>query len=182
MQNGTPNVLEMVEKTLIQIRKGGIFNITVGGNFEGVNIPNLLKSNDLYADFGEEIQKLFDYRKKRSRLHLDDKILTSWNALMIAALSILYRVSRKEEYLWAAVNAQVFLEKDVSRGLCLLASWRKGKASKKGFLDDYAFYTAALTELYHATLNREYPLVNDRTTFYVCRGHICLEPANTLSP
>ena len=197
VQNGTPNVLEMVEKTLIQIRKGGIFDhvgygfsrystdksflvphfekmlydnalliiayasvyvvtknqlyldtaektaqyvlreMTVsGGGFysaqdadsEGVNIPNLLKSNDLYADFGEEIQKLFDYRKKRSRLHLDDKILTSWNALMIAALSILYRVSRKEEYLWAAVNAQVFLEKNVSRGLCLLASWRKGKA------------------------------------------------------
>ncbi|MBD5507842.1 MAG: thioredoxin domain-containing protein [Lachnospiraceae bacterium] len=134
----------------------GIFDITVGGNFEGVNIPNLLKSNDLHADFEEEIQKLYDYRKKRSKLHLDDKILTSWNALMIAALCVLYRVARKEEYLGAAVNAQVFLEKNVSRGLCLFASWREGKASEKGFLDDYAFYTAALMELYHATLNREY--------------------------
>ena len=56
----------------------------------------------------------------------------------------------------AAVNAQVFLEKNVSRGLCLFASWREGKVSEKGFLDDYAYYTAALMELYHATLNREY--------------------------
>lgn len=134
----------------------GIFDITMGGNFEGVNIPNLLKSNDLHADFEEEIQKLYDYRKKRSKLHLDDKILTSWNALMIAALSVLYRVSRKEKYLSAAVNAQVFLEKNVSRGQCLFASWREGKRSEKGFLDDYAFYIAALTELYHATLNKEY--------------------------
>ena len=134
----------------------GIFDVTAGGNFEGVNIPNLLKSNDLHADFEEEMQKLYDYRKKRSKLHLDDKILTSWNALMIAGLSVLYRVSRKEEYLWAAVNAQVFLEKNVSRGPCLFASWREGKRSEKGFLDDYAFYISALLELYHATLNREY--------------------------
>ena len=134
----------------------GIFDITMGGNFEGVNIPNLLKSNDLHADFEEEIQKLYDYRKKRSKLHLDDKILTSWNALMIAALCVLYRVARKEKYLSAAVNAQVFLGKNVSMGLCLFASWREGKVSEKGFLDDYAFYIAALTELYHATLNKEY--------------------------
>ena len=134
----------------------GIFDITMGGNFEGVNIPNLLKSNDLHADFEEEIQKLYDYRKKRSKLHLDDKILTSWNALMIAALCVLYRVARKEEYLGAAVNAQVFLENNVSMDPCLFASWREGKRSEKGFLDDYAFYIAALTELYHATLNKEY--------------------------
>ncbi|MDE6750851.1 MAG: thioredoxin domain-containing protein [Lachnospiraceae bacterium] len=133
-----------------------IFDITLGGNFEGFNIPNLLKSNDLYADFEDEIQKLYDYRKKRFTLHIDDKILTSWNALMIAALSVLYRVSQNKTYLLAAVNAQKFLEEKVSRGLCLFASWREGKASEKGFLDDYAFYIAALTELYNATLDKEY--------------------------
>ncbi|MBD5493977.1 MAG: thioredoxin domain-containing protein [Lachnospiraceae bacterium] len=133
-----------------------IFDITLGGNFEGFNIPNLLKSNDLYADFEDEIQKLYDYRKKRFTLHIDDKILTSWNALMIAALSVLYRVSRNEQYLLAAVNAQKFLEEKVSSGICLFSSWREGKASEKGFLDDYAFYIAALTELYHATLDKEY--------------------------
>lgn len=47
------------------------FDITSNGNFEGVNILNLLKSNDLESDFSEEIHNLYDYRKKRTNLHLD---------------------------------------------------------------------------------------------------------------
>lgn len=134
------------------------FDITADGNFEGANIPNLLKSNDLYADtdFSDEKQKLYDYRKNRSKLHLDDKVLFSWNAMMIAALSVLYRVSRKGEYLQAAVDARRFLEKNLSENLCLYTSWRDKKRSDNGFLDDYAFYAAALTELYHATLDKVY--------------------------
>lgn len=132
------------------------FDITAEGNFEGVNIPNLLKSNALDADFGAEIPKLYDYRKNRSRLHLDDKILISWNSMMIAALSLLYRASRDGKYLQAAVSAQTFLEENLSEGLRLSTSWRDGKASEKGFLDDYGFYVAALTELYHSTLDRAY--------------------------
>ena len=80
----------------------------------------------------------------------------SWNAMMIAALSILYRVSGNEKYLSAAMHAQLFIEQNLSEGLKLYTSWRKGKRSEKGFLDDYAFYTAALTELYHSALNRDY--------------------------
>lgn len=132
------------------------FDITAGGNFEGVNIPNLLKSSDLDSDFSDEMQKLYDYRKKRSRLHLDDKTLLSWNSMMIAALSMLYRVSQNEDYLQAAIDAQGFIEKNLSDNLCLFTSWRDGRRSESGFLDDYAFYVAALTELYHSTLNRNY--------------------------
>ncbi len=132
------------------------FDITAEGNFEGVNIPNLLKSNALDADFGAEIPKLYDYRKNRSRLHLDDKILISWNSMMIAALSLLYRASRNGKYLQSAVSAQTFLEGNLSEGLRLSTSWRDGKASEKGFLDDYGFYVAALMELYHSTLDRAY--------------------------
>ncbi len=132
------------------------FDITAEGNFEGVNIPNLLKSNALDADFGAEIPKLYDYRKNRSRLHLDDKILISWNSMMIAALSLLYRASRDGKYLQSAVSAQTFLEENLSQGLRLSTSWRDGKASEKGFLDDYGFYVAALMELYHSTLDSAY--------------------------
>lgn len=132
------------------------FDITTEGNFEGVNIPNLLKSNALDADFGAEIPKLYDYRKNRSRLHLDDKILISWNSMMIAALSLLYRASRDGKYLQSAVSAQTFLEENLSQGLRLSTSWRDGKASDKGFLDDYGFYVAALMELYHSTLDSAY--------------------------
>lgn len=132
------------------------FDITKEGNFEGVNIPNLLKRDVSEAEFYVELQKLYDYRKNRFKLHLDDKILISWNAIMIAALSILYRVSGDEEYLQAAIDAQAFIERNLSRDLKLYTSWRDGKVSGNSFLDDYAFYAAALMELYHSTLNKEY--------------------------
>lgn len=133
-----------------------VFDITEKGNFEGTNIPNLLKSNDLNHDFDVELHKLYSYRKSRRRLHLDDKVLISWNSMMIAALSVLYRASRNEKYLQAAADAQLFIEKNLSTGLQLHTSWRGGKQSEKSFLDDYAFYIAALTELYHSTLNSGY--------------------------
>ena len=132
------------------------FDITSNGNFEGVNILNLLKSNDLESDFSEEIHKLYDYRKKRTNLHLDDKILLSWNSLMIAALSMFYRVSRNEKYLNAVVNAQKFIEENMCDGVQLFTSWRDGKHSEKSFLDDYAFYIASLIELYNSTLDKIY--------------------------
>lgn len=132
------------------------YDITAGGNFEGVNIPNLLKSNALESDFSEEIKKLYDYRKKRVKLHLDDKILISWNALMITAFSVLYRVSHKEKYLQAAKNAENFIEQNLCDGLQLFTRWRDGKRSEKSFLDDYAFYIASRIELYNSTLDKAY--------------------------
>lgn len=132
------------------------FDITENGNFEGVNIPNLLKSNDLSSDHSEEIQKLYDYRKQRFDLHLDDKILLSWNALMIVGLSMLYRASHNEKYLQSAKTAQNFIEKNLCDNTCLYASCRDAKHSDKAFLDDYAFYTAALIEMYNSTLDMSY--------------------------
>ena len=132
------------------------FDITEHGNFEGVNIPNLLKSGDLDTDFEAEFQKLYEYRKKRTKLHLDDKILLSWNSMMIAAMSMLYRVSHEEKYLRAAENAQCFIEGNISDGERLYTSFRDGKRSDKTFLDDHANYIAALIELYNSTLDRKY--------------------------
>ena len=132
------------------------FDITENGNFEGVNIPNLLKSNDLTTNFSDELKKLYDCRKNRTKLHLDDKILLSWNAMMIAALSMLYRVSHNEKYLNATVNAQKFIEKNLSDGVQLYTSWRNGTHSDIAFLDDYAFYVTALIELYNSTLDKAY--------------------------
>lgn len=136
------------------------FDITEKGNFEGVNIPNLLKNNGnsdtITTEFQEEIQALYAHRLNRVKLHLDDKILLSWNALMITAFAMLYRVSGQELYLRTAQNAQRFIEQNLSEGERLFASYREGKRSGHGFLDDYAFYIAALLELYHATLEDEY--------------------------
>ena len=132
------------------------FDITEHGNFEGVNIPNLLKSGDLDTDFEAEFQKLYEYRKKRTKLHLDDKILLSWNSMMIAAMSMLYRVSHTGKYLRAAENAQCFIEENISDGERLYTSFRDGKRSDKTFLDDHAYYIAALIEMYNSTLDNKY--------------------------
>lgn len=132
------------------------FDITESGNFDGVNIPNLLKSGAPDSDFTEEIQILYDYRKSRTSLHIDDKILISWNSMMIAALAILYRVTQNEKFLNAAIRAHRFIEENMCDGTALYASWRNGDRSEKSFLDDYAFYIAALIELYNSTLEEKY--------------------------
>ena len=133
-----------------------VFDITEKGNFEGMSIPNLLKSNYVHADFQNEIQKLYSYRKNRFKLHLDDKILLSWNSMIIVALSMLYRITQKDHYLNSAQKAQEFIEKNMSDGSKLYTSFRDGKCSKHFFLDDYAFYITALIELYNSTLDRNY--------------------------
>ncbi len=145
------NILGEKGKTFAEV-----FDITAKGNFESVNIPNLLKSGDLKSDFSNEKRKLYDYRRQRTSLHLDDKILLSWNAMMIAAMSMLYRVSHEEQYLQTAQNAQQFLEQNLCEGLQLYTSFRDGKRSDKAFLDDYAYYISALIELYNSTLDITY--------------------------
>lgn len=132
------------------------YDITEDGNFEGKNIPNLLNGNATNASFAEEIEKLYQYRKKRAKLHLDDKILTSWNALMITAMSVLYRVTGKQRYLDAAREADRFIQNHLAESGLLYVSCRDGVRSVYGFLDEYAFDTAALLSLYDATGEREY--------------------------
>ena len=139
------------------------FDITDRGNFEGKSIPNLLKQDDLAAssnrfeqEYEESKKKIYEYRKKRYRLHLDDKILTSWNGLMISAMCDLYRVSGDRSYLEAAVKAQDFIEENLCKEDILFVSFREGKRSEKGFLDDYANEIFALIHLYEATFNTYY--------------------------
>lgn len=124
------------------------YGITKQGNFEGKSIPNLLQGVETDDTFETQRQKLYAYRKKRAALHLDDKILTAWNALMICALSVLYRVSGEETYLAAAKDACRFIEENLCEGTVLFVSCRDGRRSARGFLDDYAYYTAALLTLY----------------------------------
>lgn len=132
------------------------FDITEKGNFEGKSIPNLLKSQSLDKNFDKEFQTIYERRKKRYTLHLDDKILTSWNALMIAAMCNLYRVTEKKIYLEAALKAQNFIQNKLCENHTLHISYREGKRSGKGFLEDYAYEVFALLSLYGATLDKRY--------------------------
>lgn len=132
------------------------FDITEKGNFEGKSIPNLLGSEIDGSWCKESLSVLYEYRKKRYSLHLDDKVLTSWNALMIAGMCHLYRVTGKKEYLEAAKNSQSFIEKYLRDNHTLFVSYREGKCSGKGYLEDYANEIFALLMLYEASLDKKY--------------------------
>lgn len=132
------------------------FHITESGNFEGKSIPNLLGNDALHDAFLPCLMRILHYRKKRAALHLDDKILTAWNALMLAAMAALYRASGDKLYLDVAKRNQQFIETKLCRGNQLFVSFRNGQHSGNGFLDDYAFYGFALLSLYDATLDEAY--------------------------
>ncbi len=132
------------------------FDITKTGNFEGKNIPNLLKSDPYDPFFEPFLSKIYDFRKKRYTLHRDEKILTSWNSLMIAAMCNLYLISHKETYLCAAEHADRFIQEHLCDGDTLYVNFHLGKRGVKGFLDDYAAYAFAQLWLYRATGKGQY--------------------------
>lgn len=132
------------------------YSITPQGNFEGENIPNLLNTPKIDPQFDSYLPLLYEYRKNRMDLYLDDKILTSWNSLTICALSLLYRVNRDPHYLSTAKNTESFIQTNLWEHHTLFSGCRKGIRFGPGFLDDYAFYAAALISLYKATLEKKY--------------------------
>lgn len=132
------------------------FDITLQGNFEGKSIPNLLKHNHENKNISHYLPAVYKYRKERYPLHLDDKILTGWNGLMIGAMCYLYRVTGDSTYLNAARKAQLFIQNKLCDQNTLYVSYRKGRRSGKSFLDDYAFEIFALLELYESSFEKDY--------------------------
>ncbi|HXV18933.1 MAG TPA: thioredoxin domain-containing protein, partial [Candidatus Omnitrophota bacterium] len=97
---------------------------------------------------------LFEARKKRPPVHLDDKVLTDWNGLMIASFAHASQVLEEPKYLEAARRASDFVVKKLwSPEKGLLHRYRDGESAIAGTLSDYAFYIYALLELYQADLD-----------------------------
>lgn len=136
------------------------YDITSGGNFEGASIPNRIRTNipDHERSFADTCrEKLFAYREKRIHPYKDDKILTSWNGLMIAAMAIGGRVLDNAEYTRAAQQASDFIESRLTRNDGrLLARYREGESAFPAYLDDYAFLVWGLIELYESTFKPLY--------------------------
>jgi len=146
-----------------------LFGVTAGGNFEGQNILHLsLSPQDfaaregiipelLLADLERWRQTLLALRNRRIRPFRDEKVLTAWNGLMIAALARGYAVAGEERYLTAAQRAAAFtaMQLTTADGR-LLRSCHQGKAAIPAFLEDYAFFVWGLIELHQATLEQEY--------------------------
>ncbi|HYZ85007.1 MAG TPA: thioredoxin domain-containing protein [Bryobacteraceae bacterium] len=119
---------------------------TIAETAERFNLPE----PDVKSLFADAEAKLMDARSGRIRPHLDDKILTSWNALMISAFALGARVLEEPKYLEAARRAVQFLRRAMYRDGKLLRRFREGDAAIEGFLDDYAFLVKALLDMYQA--------------------------------
>ncbi|MBI9075406.1 MAG: thioredoxin domain-containing protein [Desulfatibacillum sp.] len=150
------------------------YNLVRGGNFidqatglkTGDSIPHLQKSiPEIARDMGLDRQdlalrlesarsRLFAERKKRIHPYKDDKILTDWNGLMIAALAKGGRILENEDYTVAAARAADFILDTLrdSQGH-LLKRFRDGESALPGLVDDYAFMVWGLLELYESTFD-----------------------------
>lgn len=153
-----------------------IFNVKDNGNFQeeatrrktGANVLHLKKSvselTEEYKVTKTEIEdkiekirkKMFDIRKKRVHPHKDDKILTDWNGLMIAALAKGSQVLNNEEYSKAATKALDFILNKMYIDDRLLHRYRDKESAITGNLDDYAFMIWGLLELYESTFHVKY--------------------------
>jgi len=142
------------------------FNITPAGNFEGAtSIPHITRSPEAVARafqlapsrFSEIVRSakegLYRTREKRTKPFRDEKILTSWNALMVSALARAAQVLEESRYLEAAEKAAALLWSGEGR---LHRLHKDGVSKGEGYLDDHAFLAEALIDLYEATFRVEY--------------------------
>ena len=136
------------------------FGFSEEGNFEGKNIPNLIHNQDYHkADSYMEAlcRRVYQYRLKRTALHRDDKILTSWNSIMIMAFSRAGFLLDRQPYAEQAQKAQMFVETHLTdTNDRLLVRYKDGESAFLGNLDDYAYYSLALLTLYETTLDTGY--------------------------
>ncbi|HTP21179.1 MAG TPA: thioredoxin domain-containing protein [Solirubrobacteraceae bacterium] len=128
------------------------FGATERGNFEGAGQNVLEARGPEPSDLPKIRRLLLEARSARVRPGLDDKRLTSWNALMISALAGAGAVLEREDYLGAAVRCASFVLNDLrDADGRLLRSWKDGRARVDGYLEDHAFLLEALVSCYEAT-------------------------------
>lgn len=145
------------------------YNVTESGNWEnGKNILFVNNGDGQPPKLSEAKEKLLKEREKRNRPPLDDKILTSWNALMIKAYVDAYRVFDDDEYLKRAEKAATFLLGNLqSDDLRLYRNFKNGNPCINAFLDDYAFTMEALISLYEATFDEMWLISAEDMLSYV---------------
>jgi uncharacterized protein YyaL (SSP411 family) len=153
-----------------------IFGVEASGNFAeairkrtGKNILHFNKPlqtlasesnltiDNLISRFGKIRNLMFKAREKRVHPDKDDKILVDWNGLMIAALARASNVFDKPKYLHAAIKAADFiLDKMRHENGKLWHRYAKGEAAIEGFLNDYAFFSWGLLEIYESCFEEKY--------------------------
>jgi uncharacterized protein YyaL (SSP411 family) len=136
------------------------YHITSNGNFDGRNVlhtPQRLEEfaqkkgidpQDLSSTFMKQKQKLWDVREKRIHPFKDDKILSSWNGLMIFSLAEAGAAFGRENYLNAAIRSAKFIRANMWKDGHLLRRWRENEGLYNAGLDEYAFLIRGLISLF----------------------------------
>ena len=147
------------------------YDVTEKGNWEEKNILNRpislktfterngLNSVQIETKFNTLREKLFEYREKRIKPGLDDKILLSWNALMCTGFAKAYEATKNEKYRQIVEDNLAFIFKKFQQAegsQTLLHTYKNGIAKYEAFLDDYAFLIAALLDAYEITFDTKY--------------------------
>ena len=144
------------------------WDVSDAGNFEGNNILRVTlaldqaakvfgrKSTELESLLASAREKLLAVRQARVAPARDDKILTSWNSLMISAFARAAEVLDDETYSTIARQGIAFVDRKLRRGDRLLATFKDGIARWNGYLDDYAFYANALLDVFEESQDRQY--------------------------
>jgi len=156
------------------------YNITNSGNWEhGKNILFMSQTEEEFAtrhemslskiqmEIEESRLKLLKVRGKRIKPGIDDKILTSWNALMIKGLVDAYRAFGEERFLeMGKKNADFLIAKSVNIENGIYRNYKNGQSTIHGFLDDYAFVISAFIALYQATFEEKWLNQANKLTLY----------------
>jgi hypothetical protein len=140
------------------------YGVSPQGNFEGeTSVLNIvyslekvselygIKTKDLEALLEEGREKLLNERQKRVSPSRDEKILTSWNGLMISSFTDGFKMTENEEYLNGAKGASNFILQEMRKHGHLMRVFNKGRCNVKGYSEDYAFFIQALLDLYEVT-------------------------------
>jgi uncharacterized protein len=142
------------------------YDVTPDGNFEGKSILNTEfgaklpeaegDGSDAAGQMDESRRKLFGAREKRVKPFRDEKVLTAWNGLMLAAFADAAAVLDSEEYLETARRSADFLladlvVEDADGGLRVLRTWKDGRAKLNGYIEDHANLADGLIELYQVS-------------------------------
>ena len=132
----------------------GYYDATAEGNFEGKNILNVrnpVATAPGSDKFDGACSKLFAEREKRIKPNRDEKVLTAWNGLMLAAFAHAAAVLANDDYLEVAKQNAEFILTQLQKDGRLLRTWKDGTAKLNGYIEDYANVADGLVELYQVS-------------------------------
>lgn len=148
-------------KAYFQVGKKGLWEkdqniLLIRENLKTVANEFQMPEAEAYDQIQQSIQLMFDARSKRIRPGLDDKILCSWNALMLSGLLDAYNAFGDEDFLELAKRNAQFIQKNFIKGEKLYRNYKNGKSSITAFLDDYSILIQAFVKFYETTFNLTY--------------------------